>query len=106
MARERGNGTGSVTVFTDKKGRKRYRVRVSLGVYYDEEAGKNKTITKSLGVVKTKAEAEALLAEYNNSPYDTNAIMRSPNGDLTTQYDLHMSEKLGDVKYDKKIILQ
>lgn len=32
---------------------------------------------------------------YNNSPYDTNAIMRSPNGDLTTQFDLHMSEQLG-----------
>lgn len=26
--------------------------------------------------------------------------MRSPNGDLTTQYDLHQSEALGDVKYD------
>lgn len=32
---------------------------------------------------------------YNNSPYDTNALMRSPNGDLTTQFDLHMSEQLG-----------
>ena len=39
---------------------------------------------------------------YNNSPYDTNALMRSPNGDLTTQFDLHMSEQLGDVKYDLK----
>lgn len=37
---------------------------------------------------------------YNNSPFETNAIMRSPNGDLTTQYDLHQSEYLGDVKYD------
>ena len=26
--------------------------------------------------------------------------MRSPNGDLTTQFDLHMSEQCGDVKYD------
>ena len=26
--------------------------------------------------------------------------MRSPNGDLTTQFDLHDSEWLGDVKYD------
>lgn len=32
--------------------------------------------------------------------------MRSPNGDLTTQYSLHEAEELGDVKYDKKIILQ
>ena len=43
---------------------------------------------------------------YNESPFYTNAIMRSPNGDLTTQYDLHQSEAMGDVKYDKKIILQ
>lgn len=26
--------------------------------------------------------------------------MKSPSGDLTTQFDLHMDEKLGDVKYD------
>lgn len=26
--------------------------------------------------------------------------MRSPNGDLTTQFDLHQSEWCGDVKYD------
>lgn len=37
---------------------------------------------------------------YNKTPFETNALMRSPNGDLTTQYDLHTSEKLGDVKYD------
>lgn len=93
MARERGNGTGSVTVFTDKKGRKRYRVRVSLGVYYDEEAGKNKTITKSLGVVKTKAEAEALLAEYNNSPYDLTTKIKTV-GDLYEAWFEGYSEKL------------
>lgn len=32
---------------------------------------------------------------YNKTPFETNALMRSPNGDLTTQYDLHTSEKLG-----------
>lgn len=32
---------------------------------------------------------------YNNSPYDTTALMRSPNGDITTQFDLHRSEQLG-----------
>ena len=37
---------------------------------------------------------------YNKTPFETNAIMRSPNGDLTTQFDLHDSEWLGDVKYD------
>lgn len=37
---------------------------------------------------------------YNNSPFETNAIMRSPSGDLTTQFSLHESEFCGDVKYD------
>lgn len=37
---------------------------------------------------------------YNHSPYDTTALMRSPNGDLTTQFDLHKSEQLGDTKFD------
>ena len=32
---------------------------------------------------------------YNNSPFETNAIMRSPNGDLTTQFELHDSDKMG-----------
>lgn len=37
---------------------------------------------------------------YNNSPYDTGALMRSPNGDVTTQFDLHRAELLGDTKFD------
>lgn len=39
---------------------------------------------------------------YTNSPYDTTAIMRSPNGNLTTQFELHQSEQLGDTKFDLK----
>lgn len=37
---------------------------------------------------------------YNNTPYETTALMRSPNGDITTQFDLHKAEWLGDVKFD------
>ena len=37
---------------------------------------------------------------YNNSPFETAALMRSPNGDITTQYDLHRAERAGDVKFD------
>ena len=32
---------------------------------------------------------------YNTSPFDTGAIMRSPNGDLTTQFSLHDAEAMG-----------
>lgn len=37
---------------------------------------------------------------YNSSPFETTALMRSPNGDITTQYDLHRAERAGDVKFD------
>ena len=75
MARARGNGTGSVTPYKDSKGKKKYRVRVTAGVVYDEEKSKFKYTSKSLGVYNTKAEAEKVLAEYNESPYDlTNKV--------------------------------
>ena len=58
------------------------------------------------GLVCRRGQHASGVIFYNSTPYETNAIMRSPNGDLTTQFDLHDSEQLGDVKYDKKIILQ
>lgn len=69
-----------------------------------------KEVNKYPGLLKIIQSIEGLICKrgqhasgvilYNNSPYDTNALMRSPNGDLTTQFDLHMSEQCGDVKYD------
>lgn len=52
------------------------------------------------GLVCRRGEHASGVMFYNNSPFETNAIMRSPNGDLTTQFELHDSELLGDVKYD------
>lgn len=37
---------------------------------------------------------------YDIEPWHTNAIMRAPDGSLTTQMDLHKSELAGDLKYD------
>ena len=37
---------------------------------------------------------------YDEDPFETAAFMKSPNGDLTTCYDLHMAELAGDTKYD------
>jgi len=85
-------------------------------VYGNEEKDRNpnetfiKEVSKYPGLLKIIQSIEGLICKrgqhasgvilYNNSPYDTNALMRSPNGDLTTQFDLHMSEQCGDVKYD------
>lgn len=58
-------------------------------------------IIKSIdGLVCKRGQHASGVILYNKTPFDTNALMRSPNGDLTTQFDLHMSEQCGDVKYD------
>ena len=73
MAKSRGNGQGSVTKLKDKKGKVKYQVRVTTGCQFDAEKEKVRYTSKSLGVFRTKAEAEAVLAEYNASPYDLTA---------------------------------
>ena len=52
------------------------------------------------GLVCRRGQHASGIMMYNNSPYDTTALMRSPNGDITTQFDLHKSEALGDTKFD------
>lgn len=52
------------------------------------------------GLVCRRGEHASGVMLYNDSPFETNALMRSPNGDLTTQFELHDSEACGDVKYD------
>lgn len=52
------------------------------------------------GLVNKRGQHASGVMIYNNSPFETNAIMRSPNGDLTTQFELHDSDLMGDVKYD------
>ena len=37
---------------------------------------------------------------YDDTLYETSAIMRTPSGDLVTQFDLHEAEACGDTKYD------
>lgn len=52
------------------------------------------------GLVNKRGQHASGVILYNETPYDTGAVMRSPNGDLTTQFSLHDAEWLGDVKYD------
>lgn len=68
MAGKRANGEGSISY--DGR-RKRYRAKVTIGWEKDEETGKSKQITKTLGSnYKTKGEASAALAEYLKNPFD------------------------------------
>lgn len=52
------------------------------------------------GLVNKRSQHASGVILYNDDPWKTNAVMRSPNGDLTTQFDLHKSEQLGDTKFD------
>lgn len=91
--RQRGNGSGSITKVTDSKGRIKYRVRVTVSTYFDEDAIKTKSIMKSLGTYKTKAEAEKILSNYNDSPYDLESKVKTV-GDLYEVWSADYFEKL------------
>lgn len=52
------------------------------------------------GLVNKRSQHASGVILYNSSPFETDAIMRSPNGDLTTQFSLHDAEALGDTKFD------
>lgn len=53
-------------------------------------------IIKSIeGLVCKRGQHASGVMMYNNSPFETNALMRSPNGDLTTQFELHDSDLMG-----------
>ena len=99
MSRERGNGTGSVTKFENQKGQVRYRVRVTVSSYFDEVAMKPKIVSKSLGVFKSKAEAEAVLAEYNKCPFDLESKVETV-GDL---FDVWSEEYFAKLKSNSSI---
>ena len=47
------------------------------------------------GLVNKRSQHASGVILYNGDPWETSAIMKSPNGDLTTQFDLHMDECLG-----------
>ena len=57
-------------------------------------------ILKIEGLVNKRSQHASGVILYNKEFFKTNALMRSPNGDFTTQFDLHTSEYLGDIKFD------
>lgn len=52
------------------------------------------------GLVNKRSQHASGVIFYNEDPWVHCAVMRSPNGDLTTQFDLHMAEKMGNTKFD------
>lgn len=70
MPVRRANSSGSISKLKDTKRRKPWRVRVTQGWEFNEEAGRSKQLIKVIGDFATRAEAEAALVAYQDCPYD------------------------------------
>lgn len=81
----------------EKDGRKPIKAFVQTIKKYD---GLLDIMLSIEGVISRRGIHASGVIFYNDEVYNTNAIMRAPNGDLTTQLELHDSEKRGDVKFD------
>lgn len=68
MAGKRSSGEGSIIY--DKRRKKPYRARITVGWDLDEQTGRVKQIFRDLGSYRTKGEASRALAEYLKNPYD------------------------------------
>lgn len=63
------NGFGGISKMSGNR-RRPWRVRVTTGWELNEEKGKAKQLSKTLGYYATKKEAMLALSEFNASPYD------------------------------------
>jgi len=52
------------------------------------------------GLINKRSQHASGVILYNEDPWVTSAFMRSPNGDLITQFSLHDEEALGGTKFD------
>lgn len=79
---------------------KGYKPIQALANQFNQYPGLLDIVLEIEGIVCRRGQHASGVMMYNHSPYDTTALMRSPNGDITTQFDLHKSEMLGDTKFD------
>ncbi len=52
------------------------------------------------GLIKQRGSHASGVILFDQDPYEFGCFMRTPSGDLITQYDLHMCEAAGMTKYD------
>ena len=67
------NGYGSITQLKGNR-RKKYMVRLTTGWELDESHKKVKQVQKVLGYYRTRQEAIKALADYNDDPFDLDAL--------------------------------
>lgn len=81
----------------EEKGRAPVKALISQ---IEQYPGLKEIIKGVEGLIVRRGQHASGVMMYNNTPYETTALMRSPNGDITTQFDLHRAEKMGDTKFD------
>ena len=98
--RNRGNGQGSILIHKNRT--KPYEVQVTIGYEINEETGKSKRISKSLGYYKTKTEAQQVLTSYlaNNLENERKGNVSRFVENITFA---QLYEKWSEEKYKKKI---
>ena len=52
------------------------------------------------GLIKSRGSHASGVILFDEDPYEFGCFMRTPSGDIITQYDLHMAEAAGMTKYD------
>ena len=57
-------------------------------------------IIKISGLINKRSSHASGVILYDEDPYKTAAFMRTPSGDVVTQFSLHDAESAGDTKYD------
>jgi len=62
--------------------------------------GLKETALKIEGLINKRSTHAGGVMVYNNGYTDSNALMRSPNGDFVTQFNLDDSQATGGIKYD------
>ena len=96
---ERGLAWSLIECFEGNEEKDRQPIR-ELVNQINQYPGLKEIILGVEGLICRRGQHASGVMMYNRTPYDTTALMRSPNGDITTQFDLHMSEALGDTKFD------
>jgi DNA polymerase-3 subunit alpha len=54
------------------------------------------------GLVNKRSSHASGVLLFDDDPFEHCAFMKTPKGEIITQFDLHSIEILGNTKYDKK----
>ena len=52
------------------------------------------------GLISQRSSHASGVILFDEDPYEFGCFMKTPSGDIITQYDLHMAEAAGMTKYD------